>query len=219
LETLPQLKYLTRKPAHQEQASSVLVMLHGYGADAQDLMGLADALDPELLIISIQAPNRLDWGGYAWYNLFPAPVGFREDPESRLISEQMLATDIHAIIEQEAGSLKNVILLGFSQGAAMCYGLILRQELHTKGVEIDRVVALSGYLPDDVKSLDIRSSTLPRFFIGHGRFDELVKTKAADEAEALLQKAGASVEKHLYPIPHGISEEELADVAQWLKVA
>ncbi len=191
-------------------------MLHGYGADAHDLMGLADALDPNLLVISIQAPNRLDWGGYAWHNLYPAAIGFREDSESRLTSEKMLATDIQKIIELECGSIKNVTLLGFSQGAAMCYGLILRQQLHTTGLGIERVIALSGYIPEDAERVSILPPPIPRFFIGHGRFDELVKPEAADEAELILTNLGATIEKHLYPIPHGISDEEVVDVADWM---
>jgi phospholipase/carboxylesterase len=213
---LPTLKYLARKPADLGQASPVLVMLHGYGADANDLFPLSEAFPPELLVLSVQAPLTLPFGGFAWYNLTQTQVGFREDPVSRKASENLLAAELHKLIEREGGSINDITILGFSQGAAMGYGLVIRQDPAILGVSISRMITLSGYMPDDLQAAVQPGAKLPSFFIGHGEFDALIPPKAADDAAAVLAKVNADVVKHFYPIDHGISNQELADVLNWL---
>ncbi len=193
-------------------------MLHGYGADANDLFPLAESLGPDLLVLSIQAPLTLPFGGFAWYNLTQTQIGFREDPVSRRASETLLAAELRKIIDREGGSLNEVTILGFSQGAAMGYGLVIRQEPAVLGVSISRMIALSGYMPDDLKAAVQQVTKLPRFFIGHGEYDELIPPQATEDAASLLQRVNADVEMHLYPIAHGISDQELSDVKRWLKI-
>ena len=192
-------------------------MLHGYGADARDLFSLVDELNPKLLAISIQAPIELPFGGYAWYHLEQTATGLREDPTSRAATEELLASELLEIIHESGGSPSNIFLLGFSQGTAMVYGLLARGNLAMRGLTLRGVAALSGYVPDHIQPMlrDSRFVQLP-IFIGHGELDGIVPVKASEIAEELLQDSQSILTNKLYPIAHGISPEELDDLAQWM---
>src|ERR1035437_3124546 len=119
------MNYIVRPPQLASPNPTTLIVLHGYGADEHDLMPIAEQLDPRLLIISLQAPIELMQGGYAWHHLKQLPPGLVPDDLSRHESEEVLVHELATIIKSEGGDPSNVILMGFSQGAAMGYSLIM----------------------------------------------------------------------------------------------
>jgi phospholipase/carboxylesterase len=195
----------------------VLIVLHGYGADENDLMSVAESLDPRFLVISLQAPLPLDWGGYAWYHLQQTAGGLMPDDQSRHDSERLVMGSLQGIIEKCGGDQNRVTLMGFSQGAAMTYALLTSHKMQDYGITVKGAIALSGYLPrdilDEVRSRDY--SAIP-FFLSHGELDDLIPAVALDEAERLLRAGNANITAHRYPIGHGISEETAADLKQWV---
>jgi phospholipase/carboxylesterase len=199
------------------EAPPTIVFLHGYGADEYDLLSFADAFDPRFLTISFQGPYALPQGGRSWYDLRATLTGFTPDDQTRFASETLLAHDLPEIVKLEGGDLQNIFILGFSQGAAMTYSLVGKGLLNQDEVQLRGIITLSGYIPEDTKyALQTKDLSGSRFFVGHGLYDELIPSAAADIAEGILTSAKASVEKRLYPIPHAVSEPELTDVASWL---
>jgi phospholipase/carboxylesterase len=196
----------------------VLLILHGYGADEKDLLSLAEDLDARFLSISLQAPIPLSWGGYAWYHLQQTPRGILPDDVSRLESEELVTGSLAGIIAKEGGDPEHVILMGFSQGAAVCYSLLARYDLAKFGIKVRAAIALSGYVPRDVLE-PLASKDLTDFpvFISHGENDDLIPSVALQEAEKLLNQSGADVRAELYPIGHGVSPEVLLDIKDWLR--
>ena len=80
------LEYLVRKPKTAISRPPLLIMLHGYGSNEQDLFSFAEELPEELLIISARAPLSLGFGSYAWYTIhFDAATSdkFSNLPEAR----------------------------------------------------------------------------------------------------------------------------------------
>ncbi|MDP4219771.1 MAG: hypothetical protein Q8896_04985 [Bacteroidota bacterium] len=212
------MQYLTfSRQSNQDTPPPVLVILHGYGADEHDLLPLAQHFDPKLLTVSIQAPITLDWGGYAWYHLTQTAAGLGGDDESRMQSEQLLFDELPKIISEVGGDPTQVYLLGFSQGAAMCYSLLGRHDLSTKGINLLGVIILSGYVPDDVKETLRRKnlSNIP-FFLSHGSADPLVPVISMYEALSILEEAGAKTFSKEYEIGHGLTEETVSDVRNWM---
>jgi phospholipase/carboxylesterase len=61
------LEYIVRKPIVESKNPPLLILLHGYGSNKEDLFSFAEELPKELLIISAQAPYEMGYGGYAWY--------------------------------------------------------------------------------------------------------------------------------------------------------
>ena len=213
------LNFTTLKPRIGTSAlPPVLVMLHGYGADEFDLLSIASQLDPKFLAISLQAPTKLSWGGYSWYTLTQSAEGISGDDESRIISEKLILESLPKIITSEGGDPANIFLLGFSQGTAMCYSIIGKYDLKQSGLTIRGVIALSGYIPNDVKDLIKKRdlSSIP-FFQSHGVFDELIPAFAMHEATEILEFAGAKTFAKEYEIGHGLTEETVSDIRKWME--
>jgi phospholipase/carboxylesterase len=195
----------------------VLLVMHGYGADEHDLLPTATELDPRFLVLSLRAPIPLDWGGFAWYHLRQTPGGILPDDLSRHETERLLVGSMKAIIEEAGGDLGRVVLLGFSQGAAMVYSLLTSHKLSDYGITVRGAIAMSGYIPRDILGeIAVRDFGPIPFFLSHGDFDDLIPPIAMEEAQRLLIARNTSVESHRYPIGHGISPETLADLKRWV---
>ena len=130
----------------------------------------------------------------------------------------MIVQELAKIITSEGGDPKNIMLLGFSQGAAVIYSLLTTYNLEQYGLGVRAAIAMSGYIPRDVVEsvADKNFAGLP-LFISHGEFDDLVPAQALDEARDLFTNAGATVTAHMYPCGHGVLPETVEDMKRWLK--
>lgn len=212
------MNYVTNPPKQQSTPHApVLIVLHGYGADEYDLMPIASQLDRSLLVISLQAPTELTWGGYSWYHLEQTSSGLHGDHTTRIESEELLIKELPEIIAKENGDPKNIYLMGFSQGAAMCYALIGRHDLFNIGIRVRGVMALSGYVPDDVREPLLKKdlSDTP-FFLSHGKYDELIPLRAMHNAQSILEHTRAIIIAKEYETGHGLTEETVSDIRNWL---
>lgn len=215
--TAASLEYSTREPRTPSgELSPAIIVMHGYGANEADLMPVATVVSNIHKVISLRAPIELEWGGYAWYHLEQTPHGLRSDLESRLRSETLLMEALPLIIEQEKLDANRVVLVGFSQGAAMCYSLLSRHDLSTIGIRLEGVAAMSGYMPRDIlEPLGAKNLNGLPVFISHGEFDELIPFIALDEAQSQLSRVGAKVTAEVYEMGHGIDEDVLDDLKRW----
>lgn len=208
------LRYATTAGKPDEPAITLLIM-HGYGADEFDLLPIAKQFEGNFNAISIQAPIELDWGGFAWYHLSQTITGIHGDDASRIESEEKVVDFLRS--QKEEGKLNEVILMGFSQGAAMSYSLLANEAFHGLGLNLKAVIALSGYIPLDIrpKLSDRQLGGLP-VFMSHGLYDDLIPPQALDSAKELLEKQGATVTAKTYEVGHGLTEETIADINQFL---
>jgi phospholipase/carboxylesterase len=196
----------------------VLVVLHGYGADECDLLSIAEAVAPNFLTISLRAPIALSQGGYAWYHLMQTASGLHPDDLSRHESEDAVARNLSSIIEREGGDTENVVFMGFSQGAAICYSLLVTYQLENYGITPRASINMSGYLPRDILGvIDQKHWEGFPFFISHGEFDDLIPPMAMNEAEDFLSVHGANVSARMYEAGHGVLPETIDDLAEWMK--
>ena len=188
----------------------LLILLHGRGADENDLFDLAPMLDPRFAVASIRAPLPTDEGGYTWCE---------SRSPGRYIGESLRETltwfqawlDGLAKGREEAQS---VYLLGFSAGMAMASALVLDQPARYAGA-----ILLSGTLPfdTDFSITKDRMSGVP-IFHGHGSFDQMIPADLVARSEKyLLESSGAVLESRRYPIAHEISSAEVRDINTWLE--
>lgn len=205
------LEYLER-PAGKE-TEGLLVLHHGRGTDERDLLGLADALDPErrLRVVSPRAPLRLPGSpGYHWY-LVPR-VGY-PDPDSFHAARAALA-ELHDRLWEESGvGPERTVLGGFSMGSVMSYAMALSAERPP----VAGILAFSGFVPvveGWEPSLTDRQQT--RAFISHGRRDPVIEIKFARRARQLLEAGGLGVEYRESDLGHQIDPSHLADATAWL---
>lgn len=203
------LVHLIRPPRRpQEGRQAAIILLHGRGADEVDLFGLADALDPRLLVISARAPLRLG-PGYHWYELHE--IG-RPDGATFDAAVALLERFIADALDRYAIDPQRLHLLGFSQGAMMASALTLMHPVWIAGA-----ILLSGYIPLNMEfPIDEEQLAGKPFFVAHGTQDAVVPLQLGRESETFLAAAGADLTYREYSIGHQISYDELQDMADWL---
>jgi phospholipase/carboxylesterase len=216
---MSKLHYLFRKTDRTKPSQATLVVMHGYGANEFDLLGIADYFKEPLTVLSFRAPLPLEWGGHAWYHLSQDEHGaLIADDESRKQSEEQVLNALPDILKETESDANNIYLMGFSQGAAMCYSLLGRHDLSQHGLKVNGVIGMSGYIPHDVM-LDIESRRFDglEMFMSHGDEDILVPAKGLTVAKETFTRLGAKVEGKIYTgMGHSISDEVLADLTAWL---
>lgn len=194
--------------AASEGPAPGLLLLHGRGADEEDLLSLASALDPRLLVVAARAPFQLG-SGYHWYDLLA--IG-RPEPESFGGSRELLGRFLDEIVGGYNIDPVRLYVLGFSQGAMMSGSLLLMQPESIAGA-----VLLSGYLPSQAGlTIDPTRVRGKPVFVRHGTRDDVIPVDFGRESRDYLSSAGAALDYGEYPIGHQISDLELHDVAAWL---
>ena len=208
------LQYVTVVPDQYTPDSSypLVIMLHGFGANMQDLAGLAPAINATGYVYACpNAPISFQLGvgqtGFGW--ITPRGGGTAEETAN---SEKLLSDFFDTVFQQFNVSPGQALLLGFSQGGGMTYRCGLGRADYFAGL-----VALSATLPDQ----DELATRLPQernqpIFIGHGRLDQMVSDETAQSAKSFLESNGYSPDFHIYDMAHEISSEELADLVPWI---
>jgi phospholipase/carboxylesterase len=202
-------KFLPSRTIGAEQ-SPALILLHGRGADENDLLGLAPELDERLMLFSVRAPFSFPFGGFAWFNLDEQG---NADPKMFMESYNRLFIFLDDITAKHAVDAKKIFLMGFSMGTIMAYAMALTQPKRFAGV-----VAQSGFVRE-ISGLDLKWNALKNcpFIITHGTQDTVIPVNWARKTRDLLAaKSNADVVYKEYPMGHQISDASLADVTEWL---
>ncbi len=201
-----------RKEPLSGETRSVVVFLHGYGANGADLLGLADPLSehmPDTLFVAPDAPEHCAGSpmGFQW---FPIPWidGSSEEESQRGMHAAVedLNAFLDALMVDEDILPEQVVLFGFSQGTMMSLHVAPRREDAIAGV-----VAFSGRLLEPELLVDEAISRMPILLV-HGDQDDVVPVKALPEAAEALQKANfKEVYAHIQKgTAHGIAPDGLS---------
>jgi phospholipase/carboxylesterase len=168
-------------------ATRRLVLLHGWGADADDLLDLGlELAGPSVSLVALRAPQLHPAGvGRQWYGLSPAP-DWSALPEARL--------DLRRRLQALAATvpLAATAVLGFSQGAAMAIDA-------AADLPLAALIACSGY-----PHPDWRPTPRTPVLLTHGLQDPVVMAAASEELEQRLRAAGGQVSRIDFPGGHGI---------------
>jgi phospholipase/carboxylesterase len=193
--------------------AGLLILHHGRGTDENDLMPLAEVLDPqrELHVVTPRAPlTPTGATGHHWY-LVPR-VG-TPDPQTFHDSFRMLA-DLHDELWDRTGiDPAHTLLGGFSMGAVMSYALGLGPQRPVPA----GILAFSGFLPTaEGWEPDLAHRQGLRTFITHGRRDNVISVEFAREAQERLRRGGLDVEYRETDAAHHIDPRELGVASTWL---
>jgi phospholipase/carboxylesterase len=181
------------------------VILHGWGANAQDVASLVPLLNlPNYQFLLPNAPFSHPQvpGGKMWYDLA------REDYKGLALSQELLTDWIKSLESTTGISLESTILSGFSQGGAMTLDVGLNFPLAG-------LICLSGYLHQTPQNLN---PPLPSVLIVHGRQDTVVPLSAAQKVRDYLLNQGAPMQYKEFDMGHEISPEVLEVVQDFILV-
>jgi len=209
-----ELHYIVRQPKTEQEHPALLILLHGYGSNEEDLFSFASELPEELLIVSARAPYDMSFGGYAWYEI---TLDANDEKFSNLEEAIQSITKIATFIDYIKSTYKtdpdNTFLLGFSQGAILSYALSLNYPN-----KVQHVIALSGYIneklvPTSVSGLNITTD----YYISHGALDQVLSVDWARKAPAYLNENKLQNEYSEYQVGHGVAPQNFYSFKEWIE--
>lgn len=207
------LHHLVR-PSSLKQNAPLLIMLHGYGSDENDLFSFASELPDELFIVSARAPYTMQPYGNAWYAInFDAVQGKWSDNEQAKESRDLISKFIDEAINFYPVNKNNVTLLGFSQGTILSYAVAL-----TYPEKVKNIIALSGYINKDILPINITDKNYSNldFYCSHGSVDQVIPVDWARNTPPFLSKLNIKHQYSEFPVGHGVAPQNFYDFKDWL---
>ncbi|WP_338408552.1 alpha/beta hydrolase-fold protein [uncultured Flavobacterium sp.] len=208
------LEYRVREPKTKLGKNPLLLLLHGYGSNEEDLFSFEAELPDAYYIVSARAPYTMQHGSYAWYAInFDADQNRFSDNEQAKISRDLIAVFIDELVSNHSIDPENVTLIGFSQGTILSYAVALS---HPEKAQ--RVVAMSGYVNEEILEENYlkKSFTNLKIFASHGTVDQVIPVEWGRKAKPFLDKLGINTTYKEYPIGHGVSPQNFYDFKNWL---
>ena len=191
-----------------------IIAMHGWGANALDLIGLAPYVaDGRFMIIAPQGPLEVPIGptrGYGWF-----PIRMGSPPDREAIEESVAAAGrfVDAAIERYPVNRRKLVILGFSQGGVMAYRLGLSNPDKYAGL-----VALSTWLSPELRDTVTESEALERLptMVQHGRADDMIEIARARASVELLRELRVPLTYREYDCGHEITADGLQDLSEFL---
>lgn len=208
------LHHLVREPKIKLAKNPLLLLIHGYGSNEEDLFSFANELPDTYYVISVRAPYSLQYGSYAWYSInFDADENKFSDNDEARTSRDLIAHFIDEVVTNYAVDATNITLVGFSQGSILSYAVALSYP-----EKVQRVAAMSGYLNTELLKEDYLKNNFSnlKIFASHGTVDQVIPVDWARKAKPTLDNLGILNTFNEYPIGHGISPQNFYDLKQWL---
>ena len=206
--------YTAHIPAGEGPFPTVLV-LHGWGASAHDLIGLAPLLHGGQALVlcpqgPVTTPIQPGLDGYGW---FPITMGAPPDAAAFQRGAAAIRGFLDAALERYPIDPRKLVLLGFSQGGVMAYELFLREP-----ERFAALIALSSWLPAELAAAIPAGDALAGrpVLVMHGTQDPMIDVERARESRKLLLDRGIPLTYREYEMGHEIAPDALRDLVAWL---
>ncbi|SDU01145.1 phospholipase/carboxylesterase [Polaribacter sp. Hel1_33_78] len=207
------LQYIVREPKTEIQNPPLLILLHGYGSNEQDLFSFAEELPDELLIVSVRAPYNLGAGSYAWYAInFDDVNGKFSDLKQAKTSLDKIAVLIDEIKQKYKTNTDKTFLLGFSQGAILSYSLSFFYPN-----KVQNIIALSGYVNMELLPSSISKEIKTNYYCSHGTVDQVLPVDWARKSKPFLDNLGLKNIYSEYPVGHGVAPQNFYSFKSWIE--
>ena len=209
------LHYLVREPKIKLEKNPLLLLLHGYGSNEEDLFSFASELPDEYYVISARAPYDMMYNSYAWYAInFDADENKFSDINQAQQSRDLIAVFIDELISNFAIDSENVTLIGFSQGCILSYAVAVSYPQ-----KVNRVVAMSGYFNPQIAIENFENNNFSnlKIFASHGSVDQVVPVDWARKSIPIIEKLGIEIVYKEYPVGHGVVPQNFFDFKNWLQ--
>lgn len=207
------LKHIKRDPqVKTDKKPPLLMLLHGLGSNEHDLFAFVPHLDPEFLVVSVQAPISYGFGGFAWFNIDLTSGVPNANIQQVVQAQRLLTSFIEEVIEAYQPDTNRIFLAGFSQGAIMSYATAFMIPEKVTGV-----VAMSGYiLKDTAPQIFTPALKNLRIMATHGIYDQVLPIFLGRASEAFLKSMQLNHIYKEYPMAHEVNYECFNDIKMWL---
>jgi len=204
------LDFLVRVPTGSDGPLPLVIVMHGRGADANDLAEIAPLLDAGYRFVFPNAPKPFEpmpgmTFGYSWFDGWP-PAG-----DSFTQSSDLLLRFIDEAVERFAPPSGKLAICGFSQGGMMALDAGFRTEKPLAGI-----VCMSGAVNENALP-DLDAHRDRPVLIVHGTSDDMIPVIAARRTRRVLEDHGVGVEFHEFEMGHFVTPESLSVVADFLR--
>ena len=206
------LSYKIRKSTTAKASHPCIILLHGYGSNADDLFSFANYLPHQITVISLEAPLDTPFGGKAWYSIhFDAAQDKWSDLEEAKKSLDAITQQLEYFIDEYDLNPKDISLMGFSQGAILSWSLLLDHHQRFR-----RAICMSGYINSQLleKPLDEYQNVLA--YSSHGTNDPKVPYEWAESSIGELRINNPKTVFNAYPDGHNVSPENFKDLLEWI---
>ena len=210
------LEHRYRPSTLTDGTAPLIVMLHGYGSDMNDLFSFASELPEEYAVVSLQAPFKMQPFGNAWYAIHWDQVdgGKFNDIEQAVVSRQLVSEFIDQALEAYPVDPQRVALIGFSQGTILSFALALSEPARFKCV-----VGLSGYVVPEMYADDYASNDFSslKIYSSHGAVDAVIPVDWARKTPGFLDGLGIENQFSEFPVGHGVAPQNFYEFKAWLE--
>lgn len=209
------LQYLVREPQHITPKTPLLILLHGYGSNEEDLFSFVPTLPEDWLVVSFRAPMTTEFEGYSWYNIDLMKEENRIDVPQAKASLDAILENIMKISNEYGLTENETHLCGFSQGGILAYSLALQYpQLFSK------VACMSAYPEDKLLEnivKDKKKLERLRFFISHGTDDAVIPLEWGRKAADLLYDLSCFFSFREYMSGHGVNQKNYMDLMDFFR--
>lgn len=204
------MNYIVKEPQNINSDTTLLILLHGYGSNEEDLFSFTADLPENWLIVSLQAPKNTPYGGFCWYDI---DFTNQEKFINTVQAEESMALILNKItkIREKYGIIEGKThLCGFSQGGILSYALALKnpQLFH-------KIACLSAYPePKILQNITTDRKTLQHlhFFVSHGTEDSVIPIEWGKKGYELLYDLSLFFSFREYKAGHGVNPKNYQDL-------
>ena len=207
------LDFLIRKSNNINEKAGSIFMFHGYGSNKEDLFSLEQYLPQSHTIISLEAPLKLPFGGFSWFDIdYSDVIENKLDKRYKEINESIdgLLDNIDKHIETENLNENDVTILGFSQGGSICWKLGLDFSNRFR-----RVIPLSSFIHPSYLNKDLNDYKGREIYSSHGTLDEVIPISLVEKYIESLGKNNNLVFDR-FETGHTISQMNLHSLIKWI---
>ena len=197
-----------------DKNGKVIIMFHGYGSNKDDLFSFAKFMNPNFLIISVQAPIKMDYNSYCWWS-----INYDNDMQLQMDAKEAenSLNELNRFIGEDLSvkynfGLNQVYLLGFSQGCMISYALSINFPENYK-----KAVGLSGKIPYEIINFDEKFDySNHNFFCSHGVNDQVIPIEVSRESNKWFSEKNINHKYLEFESAHGINSENFEQMNLWL---
>ena len=207
------LKYLIR-PSEKEKNSPRIFLLHGYGSNKEDLFSLEGYLPKNHTIISLEAPISLPFGGFTWFEVNQIDIinkSYYKNKDEVDDIAKVIIKNIDKLSTEYVLDKTDTTVLGFSQGASICWKL----GLDYSNI-IRRILPISSYINLNVFDNKIDKYNNILAYTSHGLYDDIIPISLVKETILELIEYNDNITFEKFESGHTINQENLSSIIKWI---